>query len=74
MQTGIRRLLAHMGVWISEDFTTSILSSWNSCQEKIDLPSLTIPPSSFSSDAARVYLDNMGAPGDPFDPLFTGKE
>lgn len=62
------------GGLISEDFTTSILSSWNSCQRKLNLPSLAIPSSSFSRDAARVYLDNMGAPGDPFDPLFTGKE
>jgi len=61
------------GGLISEDFTTSVLSSWKSCQTKMNLPDLKDPLSIFSSDAARVYLDNMGAEGDPFDPLFTGK-
>jgi serine/threonine protein kinase len=65
------------GGLISEDYTETLLSSWKVCQSKLSgpdrLPDLQSPFSTFSTDAVRVYLDNMGSAGDRFEPLFKGK-
>ena len=65
------------GGLIAEGFTSSILRSWKTRQPEFqglhELPNISAPSSSFSIDAVRLTLDNMGGPSDPFNPLCTGR-